>query len=109
MVRKSLKLFDAKLIGPALLDSLRKLSPRVQLRNPVMFVVYVGSILTTLLFLQALRGHGEAPAGFILAISVWLWITVLFANFAEGLAEEAAAKRRPRRCEASSSPSAPRR
>jgi K+-transporting ATPase ATPase B chain len=87
MVRKSLKLFDSKLVGPALLDSLRKLSPRVQLRNPVMFVVYVGSILTTLLFLQALRGQGEAPAGFILAITVWLWFTVLFANFAEALAE----------------------
>jgi K+-transporting ATPase ATPase B chain len=87
MVRKSLKLFDSALIGPAVLDSLRKLSPRVQLRNPVMFVVYVGSILTTLLFLQALRGAGEAPAGFILAITVWLWFTVLFANFAEALAE----------------------
>jgi K+-transporting ATPase ATPase B chain len=87
MVRKSLKLFDSALIGPAMLDSLRKLSPRVQLRNPVMFVVYVGSILTTLLFLQALRGAGEAPAGFILAITVWLWFTVLFANFAEALAE----------------------
>jgi potassium-transporting ATPase ATP-binding subunit len=87
MVRKSLRLLDSKLVGPALLDSLRKLSPRVQLRNPVMFVVYVGSILTTLLFLQALRGRGEAPAGFILAIAVWLWFTVLFANFAEALAE----------------------
>jgi potassium-transporting ATPase ATP-binding subunit len=87
MVRKSLKLFDSALVGPALLDSLRKLSPRVQLRNPVMFVVYVGSIMTTLLFLQALRGGGEAPAGFILAIAVWLWFTVLFANFAEALAE----------------------
>jgi K+-transporting ATPase ATPase B chain len=87
MAQKSLQLFDAALIGPALLDSLRKLSPRVQLGNPVMFVVYVGSILTTLLFLQALRGAGEAPAGFILAIAIWLWFTVLFANFAEALAE----------------------
>jgi K+-transporting ATPase ATPase B chain len=66
---------------------LRKLSPRVQLRNPVMFVVYVGSILTSILFLQALRGMGEAPPLFILAISIWLWFTVLFANFAEALAE----------------------
>ncbi len=87
MVRKSLKLFDRELLVPALVDSLRKLSPRVQWRNPVMFVVYVGSILTSLLFLQALRGRGEAPAGFILAIAVWLWFTVLFANFAEALAE----------------------
>ena len=87
MSRPSLKLFDRALLGPALLDSLRKLSPRVQLRNPVMFVVYVGSILTTILFLQALRGKGEAPPLFIFAISIWLWFTVLFANFAEALAE----------------------
>jgi len=87
MVRPRLKLFDNALLAPALVDSLRKLSPRVQLRNPVMFVVYVGSILTTILFLQALRGQGEAPPLFILAISVWLWFTVLFANFAEALAE----------------------
>jgi K+-transporting ATPase ATPase B chain len=82
-----LKLFDPALLGPALLDSVRKLSPRAQLRNPVMFVVYAGSILTTILFFQAVRGAGEAPAGFILAIAVWLWFTVLFANFAEALAE----------------------
>jgi potassium-transporting ATPase ATP-binding subunit len=87
MVRPSLKLFDRALLAPALLESLRKLSPRVQLRNPVMFVVYVGSILTTILLLQALRGKGEAPALFIFAISIWLWFTVLFANFAEALAE----------------------
>src|ERR1700761_3569339 len=87
MSRPSLKLFDRALLGPALLDSLRKLSPRVQLGNPVMFVVYVGSILTTVLFLQALRGNGEAPPMFIFAISIWLWFTVLFANFAEALAE----------------------
>ncbi|MGO9988278.1 MAG: potassium-transporting ATPase subunit KdpB [Steroidobacteraceae bacterium] len=74
-------------MGPAIADSFRKLSPAVQLRNPVMFVVYVGSILTTLLFVQALRGHGEAPPGFIFAVSAWLWFTVLFANFAEALAE----------------------
>jgi len=82
-----LTLFDSTLIVPAIADSFRKLSPKVQLRNPVMFVVYVGSILTTLLFFQALRGQGEAPTGFILAIAAWLWFTVLFANFAEALAE----------------------
>jgi K+-transporting ATPase ATPase B chain len=74
-------------MGPAIADAFRKLSPRVQLRNPVMFVVYIGSILTTVLCVQALRGQGEAPAGFILAIAAWLWFTVLFANFAEALAE----------------------
>jgi len=87
VVRKSLSLFDSALMAPAIADSFRKLSPRVQLRNPVMFVVYIGSILTTVLWVQALRGQGEAPAGFILAIAAWLWFTVLFANFAEALAE----------------------
>ena len=85
--RKGLTLFDSTLIGPAVLDAFRKLSPRVQLRSPVMFVVYVGSIITTLLYLQALFGQGEAAPGFILATSIWLWFTVLFANFAEALAE----------------------
>jgi K+-transporting ATPase ATPase B chain len=55
--------------------------------QPGVFVVYVGSILTTVLWAQALGGRGEAPAGFILAIALWLWFTVLFANFAEALAE----------------------
>src|ERR1700691_622616 len=87
MVRKSLTLFDSALLGPAVADSFRKLSPAVQIRNPVMFVVYIGSILTTLLFVQALRGQGEAPPWFILGIAAWLWFTVLFANFAEALAE----------------------
>ncbi|MXS84443.1 K(+)-transporting ATPase subunit B [Nitrosomonas sp. HPC101] len=85
--KKSLSLFDPVLMRQALLDTLRKLSPRAQWRNPVMFVVYLGSILTTLLFVRALGSQGEAPAGFILAISLWLWFTVLFANFAEALAE----------------------
>ncbi len=80
-------MFDQALVGPALVDSFRKLDPRVQWRNPVMFVVYIGSILTTALWMQALGGHGEAPAWFILNVAVWLWFTVLFANFAEALAE----------------------
>src|SRR5579859_3999526 len=87
VVRTSLSLFDSKLVGPAIADSFRKLAPQTQLRNPVMFVVYAGSILTTILFFQALRGMGEASAGFIFAIAAWLWFTVLFANFAEALAE----------------------
>ena len=85
--RPGLTLFDTALTGPAVLDAFKKLSPRTQLRSPVMFVVYVGSIITTLLYLQALFGRGEAAPGFILAISIWLWFTVLFANFAEALAE----------------------
>ncbi|RYF18231.1 MAG: K(+)-transporting ATPase subunit B [Comamonadaceae bacterium] len=82
-----LRLLDPALVKPALLGALAKLDPRLQWRNPVMFVVYVGSIVTTLLWVQALRGAGEAPAGFIFAIALWLWFTVLFANFAEALAE----------------------
>jgi len=80
-------MFDSALVGPALIDAFRKLGVRTQLRSPVMFVVYVGSIVTTLLYVQALSGTGEAPTGFILACAVWLWFTVLFANFAEALAE----------------------
>ena len=81
-------LFDAPIVQRALLDSVRKLDPRHMLRNPVMFVVEVGSAFTTLLGIHALAtGQGEAPAGFILAIAAWLWITVLFANFAEAMAE----------------------
>ncbi|MHA6205252.1 potassium-transporting ATPase subunit KdpB [Dyella soli] len=79
--------FDRPLILKAVADSFRKLSPRLQFRNPVMFVVFVCSVLTTLLWVQALTGHGEAPTGFIFAVSVWLWFTLLFANFAEALAE----------------------
>jgi K+-transporting ATPase ATPase B chain len=52
-----------------------------------MFVVFIGSIITTGLWIQALRGYGEAAPGFILAVALWLWFTVLFANFAEALAE----------------------
>jgi potassium-transporting ATPase ATP-binding subunit len=80
-------LFDPPIVRRALGDAFRKLDPRVQVRNPVMFVVLVGSVLTSVLWVQALLGAGEAPAGFILAISVWLWFTVLFANFAEAMAE----------------------
>ena len=87
MSRKSLTLFDSTLIGPAIIDAFKKLHPRTQWRSPVMFVVYVGSIITTLLFIQSLTGHGEASPGFILATTVWLWFTVLFANFAESMAE----------------------
>jgi len=81
------KIWDFNIIRLATRDALLKLSPRHQVRNPVMFAVYIGSLLTTFLFLQALLGQGEAPAGFILAITLWLWFTLLFANFAEAMAE----------------------
>ncbi len=71
----------------AVIDSVYKLDPRVLMKNPVMFVVEIGSAITTFLWIQALTGHGEAPGGFIGTISAWLWFTVLFANFAEALAE----------------------
>ncbi|HJV67894.1 potassium-transporting ATPase subunit KdpB [Ideonella sp.] len=87
MSRQTFTLFDPALVRPAVVDAFKKLDPRVQWRNPVMFVVYIGSIITTALFAQAIFGKGEAPAGFVLAIALWLWFTVLFANFAEALAE----------------------
>jgi K+-transporting ATPase ATPase B chain len=76
-----------KLYQRAILESFVKLNPRAMARNPVMFVVEVGSVLTTLFWIQALFGRGEAPAAFIGAVTIWLWFAVLFANFAEAVAE----------------------
>ncbi|HEY9064026.1 MAG TPA: HAD-IC family P-type ATPase, partial [Burkholderiaceae bacterium] len=87
MTRKTFTLFDPALARPAVVDAFKKLDPRVQWRNPVMFVVYVGSIVATGLAAQAAGGDGEAGFGFIVAIALWLWFTVLFANLAEALAE----------------------
>lgn len=84
---KARPLFDLSIIKRAALDAVLKLDPRHQFRNPVMFVVEVGSVITTALFAQALVGDGEAAPRFILAVSAWLWFTVLFANFAEAMAE----------------------
>ncbi|MFT4265976.1 MAG: potassium-transporting ATPase subunit KdpB [Xenophilus sp.] len=88
-MKQSLSLLDPALLRPALAGAFAKLSPRVQWRNPVMFVVYIGSILTTLLWVHTLSFPGGTgmPPGFVLAVAVWLWFTVLFANFAEALAE----------------------
>jgi len=80
MSRTTLTLFDPALVRPALLDTFRKLDPRTQWRNPVMFVVYLGSAITTALAVAR-------PDGFNIAVALWLWFTVLFANFAEALAE----------------------
>jgi potassium-transporting ATPase ATP-binding subunit len=80
MTRKTLTLFDPALMKPALADAFRKLDPRVQWRNPVMFVVYVGSAFTTAL-------AAAQPDPFTIGVAVWLWFTVLFANVAEALAE----------------------
>lgn len=85
--KMALPLFDPQLLRPALLDSVRKLAFREQLKNPVMFVVYLGSVLCSVLWVMALLGKGDAPAWLTGGIAVWLWFTVLFANFAEALAE----------------------
>ncbi len=80
-------LFDPAIVRGAALSALAKLNPREQIRNPVMFVVFVVSALTTVLWFQALIGKGEAPASFIGWVALWLWFTVIFANFAEAMAE----------------------
>src|SRR4249919_3131815 len=82
-------LLTRPIITGALRDSFAKLDPRVQFRNPVMFVVYVGSILTTLIGIAAAFGAAREAGspGFVLHVSAWLWLTVLFANFAEAVAE----------------------
>ncbi len=95
-------LFDPAIVKGAVVSALAKLDPREQVRNPVMFVVFVVSILTTVLWIQALVGTGEAPAAFIGWVSAWLWFTVVFANFAEAMAEgrgkaQAASLRKTRR------------
>src|SRR5947209_16018542 len=83
---KTKSLWDAKIVRPALLDSVRKLDPRTMMRNPVMFVVETGSVITTVLLGRDAVRH--APGfGFDLQITLWLWFTVLFANFAEAMAE----------------------
>ncbi|MDQ1241594.1 MAG: potassium-transporting ATPase ATP-binding subunit, partial [Pseudomonadota bacterium] len=98
------RVLTSSIIRTGVLDALRKLDPRLQVRNPVMFVVYVASLLTTVLGVLALAG--QAPdvgrPGFVLSIAAWLWLTVMFANFAEAVAEgrgkaQAAALRSTRR------------
>ncbi len=77
----------SKIWKRALIDAFKKLDPRCQVRNPVMFVVYIYSILITWLFVQAILGKGEASPVFIGQVAAWLWFTILFANFSEALAE----------------------
>jgi K+-transporting ATPase ATPase B chain len=80
-------MFEPQFVTPAIWESFKRLAPQAQWRNPVMFVCYVGAILTAGLFIQSFFGKAEAPRGYIFAVSLWLWFTVLFANFAEALAE----------------------
>src|SRR5260370_2266354 len=83
---KSKSLWDARIGSQARIDSVRKLNPRTMMKNPVMFVVEVGSVITTVLLFKDLARHSPG-FGFDLQITLWLWFTVLFANFAEAMAE----------------------
>src|SRR5579885_3616099 len=86
--RRQRSLFDRQILRRAVIDSFIKLNPRVQARNPVMFVVEVGSAITTVEFVRALLDPSlKEDMGFTLAVSIWLWFTVIFANFAEAMAE----------------------
>lgn len=87
MTMQQLSMFDPALVKPALVDALRKLDPRTQIKNPVMFVVYAGGVFTAALWIQGVIGQSDAPVWFIGSITLWLGFTVLFANFAEALAE----------------------
>jgi K+-transporting ATPase ATPase B chain len=85
-------LFDSEILRPALLESIRKLDPRVQVRNPVMFVVEIAALITTVAWLIQVfggspLGGADEPSWFTFSVTVWLWLTVVFANLAEALAE----------------------
>lgn len=82
-----ISLWDTRIIRLALYESLVKLTPRHQFRNPIMFTVYVAALLTTGLYFHSHMGEGDAPSRFILMVSLWMWFTVFFANFAEAMAE----------------------
>ncbi|HWW08742.1 MAG TPA: potassium-transporting ATPase subunit KdpB, partial [Candidatus Acidoferrales bacterium] len=84
--RRSKSFMDREILLPALGDSFKKLDPRWQARNPVMFVVLIGAVMTTYAFVTGLANHNE-DVGFVFQIALWLWFTVLFANFAEAVAE----------------------
>ncbi|HLW54208.1 MAG TPA: potassium-transporting ATPase subunit KdpB [Candidatus Angelobacter sp.] len=86
MATKTRSLWDGKIVRQALIDSLVKLHPRTMMKNPVMFVVEVGSVITSVLLVRDLVKHSTG-FGFDLQITLWLWFTVLFANFAEAMAE----------------------
>ena len=89
--RRAISLFRRDIVARALIDSVLKLDPRVQMRNPVMFVVEIGAVITTVTWFIQLGGGqslgGYEPAWFTFTISVWLWLTVIFANMAEAFAE----------------------
>ena len=83
---RKISIWDPRILRPAMLDSLRKLDPRTQIKNPVMFIVEVGSLLTTIIFVQEVM-EGSGNPFFTGQVAAWLWFTVIFANFAEAMAE----------------------
>src|ERR1700758_3007222 len=83
MTQKPASLFDWNIVGPAIGDAFKKLNPRLMIKNPVMFVTMVGAALTTVGIFTA----EPALRGFVAQLAIWLWFTVLFANFAEAMAE----------------------
>ena len=97
--RRAVSLFQRDLVRRALIDSLLKLDPRVQVRNPVMFVVELGAVITSVTWIVqvlgggTIGGGGAQPAWYTFTIAIWLWLTVVFANLAEAFAEDAAAPR----------------
>jgi len=80
--------FNKEIVGEAIRDSFRKLNPKVQMRNPVMFIVFIGALITTGITLRDMITGAAGSLGFAVQITLWLWFTVLFANFAEAIAEE---------------------
>src|SRR5215467_793215 len=87
MTRASSSIFSRDIVLAAIRDSFPKLDPRLQLKNPVMFIVELGSVITTgIFFLNVVRGD-DSGLWFVASIAIWLWLTVLFANFAEAIAE----------------------
>ncbi len=84
--KKGKAIWDLKIVRGAVWESILKLNPRKMMGNPVMFVVEVGSVLTTVLLVRDVLRH-QGQFGFNLQITLWLWFTVLFANFAEAMAE----------------------
>jgi K+-transporting ATPase ATPase B chain len=87
MARRSQGMFSRELIGAAVRDSFPKLDPRLQARNPVMFIVELGSVITTVIFFKDIAQGSHGQLWFVGTIGIWLWLTVLFANFAEAIAE----------------------
>ena len=90
--RQAISLFQRDIVMRALIDSFKKLDPRVQIRNPVMFVVEIGSVITTFTWLKQVfggkpLGGGNEPSWYTFLIALWLWLTVIFANMAEAFAE----------------------